>query len=177
MAVAHLISGLSSLPQFRTPLHRPAQVTIIHAKIGEEAFGTSPGEGSVMATLRSHSEEVMDVLVKEATSLSKGIAEVYELRIDVNCMQVFPPTVNHPEAAKSVERAARELGMGIRKITIPFGWSEDFGHFTSKCKGALFGLGAGENHPVIHHPEYDFPERLLEPGINLFGGIIRNLLG
>jgi metal-dependent amidase/aminoacylase/carboxypeptidase family protein len=85
--------------------------------------------------------------------------------------------VNDPEAVKMVERTAHDLGMSVREIDIPFAWSEDFGHFISGCKGALFGLGAGEDHPVIHHPEYDFPDSLIEPGINLFAGIVRTLLG
>ena len=46
LAVAQLIQVLSSIPQYYTSLHEPAQATVIHAKVGDVAFGTSPGEGS-----------------------------------------------------------------------------------------------------------------------------------
>ena len=57
----------------------------------------------------------------------------------------------------------------------PFAWSEDCGHFTSRFKGALFGLGAGEDHPALHNPEYDFPDDLIDPGVSLFSEIINRL--
>ena len=65
LAVAELIQTLSSLPQFHTALDETAQATIIHAKLGEIAFGTSPGEGTVMATLRSHSQKTMDKMINK----------------------------------------------------------------------------------------------------------------
>jgi amidohydrolase len=177
MAVSQLISSLSSLPQFKTSLHQSAQVTVIHAKLGEVAFGTSPGEGCVMATLRSYSQEVMDELIEEAKILAKGIAGAYELESDISCTQVFPSTVNSRDATTIIKNASAELEMNTHELDLPFAWSEDFGHFTAMCKAALFGLGAGEDHPALHHPDYDFPEQLLEPGINIFTKIIRNLLG
>ncbi len=177
MAVAQLIQGLSSIPQFHTKLHDTAQVTVIHAVLGEVAFGTSPGEGKVLATLRSYSQEVMDVLIARSTSLAKGIAGAYDLQIQVSTTQVFPSTVNDPEAVSLVERSAHALHMDIHERTIPFAWSEDFGHFTSRYKGAMFGLGAGEDHPAIHHPDYDFPEELIEPGIAIFMNLIQTQVG
>ncbi|HET8828029.1 MAG TPA: hypothetical protein VFM79_01750 [Pelobium sp.] len=40
-------------------------------------------------------------------------------------------------------------------------------------KGCLFGLGAGENHAALHHPNYDFPDEIIEAGIKIFNGIIQ----
>jgi metal-dependent amidase/aminoacylase/carboxypeptidase family protein len=40
-------------------------------------------------------------------------------------------------------------------------WSEDFGHFLKHIDGAYFGIGAGEDYPVLHTKEYDFPDSLL----------------
>lgn len=177
LAVAELIQAISSVPQFHTPLHESAQATIIHAELGEIAFGTSPGEGTVMATLRSHSQDTMNLLIEKATVLAERIAAVYDLQVETALMQPFPSTVNDPEATSIVREAASELGMKTRELTIPFAWSEDFGHFTARHKGALFGIGSGENHPALHHPTYDFPDDLIEPGVKLFTKIIRSLIG
>ena len=65
---AQMITGLHSIAQLHTALHEAAQVTVIHANVGEEAFGTSPGDGKVMATLRAHTDDVMATLVGGSAS-------------------------------------------------------------------------------------------------------------
>jgi len=79
-------------------------------------------------------------------------------------------TTNHPEAVALVEAAAKAGDEA-------YPWSEDFGWFTRRFKGALFGLGAGHEAPALHSPEYDFPDSLIPLGIGLFEGLIERLLG
>jgi amidohydrolase len=177
LAVAQLIQGISSIPQFHTPLHETAQATIIHAKLGEVAFGTSPGHGEVMATLRSHSQEMMDIMIEKSIALAEKVAAAYYLECGTSVVQPFPATVNDPESTEVIRKAARELGMKTHDLDVPFAWSEDFGHFTAKHKGALFGLGAGKNHPALHHPAYDFPDDLIERGVSIFAKVIHSLVG
>jgi amidohydrolase len=177
LAVAQLIEGISSIPQFHTSLHESAQATIIHADLGEVAFGTSPGCGSVMATLRSHSQKTMDTLIEKSTELAIRVAAVYDLRCETAVVQPFPVTRNNSEATAVIRMSAKELGMETHELTVPFAWSEDFGHFTAKHKGALFGLGSGENQPALHHPEYDFPDELIESGVRIYEKILRSLVG
>ena len=55
-------------------------------------------------------------------------------------------------------------------------WSEDFGHFTARFPGALFGLGAGVEQPALHHPDYDFPDALLQHGVRFFLAAAERLL-
>ncbi|HAH74483.1 MAG TPA: amidohydrolase, partial [Butyricimonas virosa] len=43
-----------------------------------------------------------------------------------------------------------------------------FGLFTQQYKGAMFGLGSGENCPPLHSPQYDFPDEVIETGATLF---------
>jgi len=176
LAVSQLIAGLSALPQFRTALHEPAQVTVVHARLGEIAFGTSPGDGHVMATLRAHSPAVIQLLAEEAVAMSENIARTYGLTASSEFTQVFPATVNDKQVTALVETCAQETGLEIHRPDTPFAWSEDFGHFTSRYRGALVGLGAGETCPPLHHPDYDFPDELLEPGINLLERVTRKLL-
>ena len=40
----------------------------------------------------------------------------------------------------------------------------------------MFFLGAGERHPGLHEPNYDFPDELIEIGARVFMRTIRNLL-
>jgi len=76
-----------------------------------------------------------------------------------------------------IEQAADEHRLKIKKLSEPFKWSEDFGFFTQHCQGAMFGLGAGVDHPNLHQPNYDFPDEIIETGIKVFHSLIKQILG
>jgi metal-dependent amidase/aminoacylase/carboxypeptidase family protein len=60
----------------------------------------------------------------------------------------------------------------------PMRWSEDFGQFTAIAKqGAMFALGAGENTPQLHNPDYDFNDHLIPIGKALFLDLIEQING
>ena len=42
---------------------------------------------------------------------------------------------------------------------------------------AMFFLGAGERHPSLHNPDYDFPDDLIRIGARIFARVAANLLG
>jgi metal-dependent amidase/aminoacylase/carboxypeptidase family protein len=60
---------------------------------------------------------------------------------------------------------------------LPLRASEDFGRFGQRAPAAMFFLGAGENHPSLHNPDYDFPDDLIGIGARVFMRTLRNLLG
>lgn len=177
LAAAQIIQALSAAVQFHTALHEGAKVTVISARVGERAFGTSPGYGEVMATVRAHTDDVMERLCKRCEGLARDIAHAFELDEEVSWTEEFVATINDDQSVDLVEKAADELGVAVVRPEHPFAWSEDFGHFTALAPGALFGLGAGADHPALHRPEYDFPDELIDVGINLFRKILKELLG
>ena len=62
----------------------------------------------------------------------------------------------------------RECGNEVIVKEEPFRWSEDFGAYLLHFPGAMFGFGAGESHPELHHPDYEFPDDIIEPAARLF---------
>jgi amidohydrolase len=177
MAVAQLINGFSSMPQFYAGLHEASKVTVIHSRIGEIAFGTSPGDAEVMTTLRTYEHDVMEKLSGKCLDLAAGIARANDLAYEIEWDEEFPATANNADCAELIKKCAARLNLDIYKPEKPFPWSEDFGNFTSLYPGALFGLGAGEKHPALHHPTYDFPDEILDTGVKMFGEVIRELTG
>jgi amidohydrolase len=175
VAMADLVKELTYLPQ-NTSFNDFTLVTVIHARLGEIAFGTTPGYAEVMATLRSHTNEDMKNLVQKAEDIVKSKTKEQGLKYDISWTEEFLATENNPEAVQIVEHSASREELQIIKKEEPFRWSEDFSHFTINYPGALFGLGSGEDSPQLHNPDYDFPEEIIEPGIKLFFGIFRNYL-
>ena len=76
-----------------------------------------------------------------------------------------------------VIKAARDNNLEVLKLDKPIKFGEDFGFYTRDYKASLFGLGAGEESPPLHHVDYDFPDDLLESGMEMFKGIIAQTLG
>jgi amidohydrolase len=167
------------LPQLA---HEPAMqktfslVTVVHARLGEEAFGTSPGTAKILATLRSDSDAVLDRLKQKAVEWVDHRTRTEGLRTRIDWTDDFAAGVNHKAAAQLVARAAKAAGQPVAWIKKPFRWSEDFGQFTANVPGALFVLGAGENVSALHSPDYDFPDDLIEPGLTILWQIIDQLL-
>ena len=176
-AVAQMIQKMAALPDSMDAGDGIANLTVIHARIGEAAFGTTPGEAEVMATLRSDREEILERLQEAVTDLAQEIGRAHGLELTHSWTDHFPVTINHPEAVAMVEAVARNHGVDVRLRDEAYPWSEDFGWFTRRFNGALFGLGAGQEHPALHSPGYDFPDELIPVGIVLFEGLIERLLG
>ncbi|UJP66018.1 amidohydrolase [Mongoliitalea daihaiensis] len=168
-AMAELVLGLEKLP---ASIEDFSLVTVIHAKLGEVAFGTTPGEAVVMATLRGFTNEVRDLLVEQARRLAEELAAQSGLGLEITLTESFAATHNDPEATAIGIKAAHELALDILEAKQPFRWSEDFGLFSSHTKTLLFGLGSGLQQPQLHEPTFDFPDEIIETGISMFKKII-----
>jgi amidohydrolase len=175
-AAASIAQSIEAAPQRATALEEGVQATVVGIEVGGTAFGTSPGSGRVMATLRAHRSEAMRALRDSCESMARGLAAAHGLDCDVTWTDHFPATENEPALVRVVERAARATGLDVRWAEHPFSWSEDFGHFTSSTRGVLFGLGSGVDQPPLHHPDFDFPDDLLEPAVRLFVAALPELL-
>jgi len=176
LAVAEIIQKFHALSATKEIFKDFKLITLIHTRIGEVAFGTTPGYAVVMATLRSYRNDDMELLTQEAISIIEEISDKYALSEKIEFREEFPATVNNEFCVKTIREVCAENDLSIIETLEPFRWSEDFGHFTAKYPGAMFGIGAGKKHPALHNPEYDFPDQIINTGIIIFEGIIRKLL-
>ncbi len=151
-------------------------VTIVNVKLGEIAYGTSAGYAEIRATLRSYLNEDMDKLKEMAPKIAKKHGEKDKLKVETRFVQFFPALTNDDESNDIIRKGAKENDLEIVDLSEPFRWSEDFSRFTGKFKGAMFGLGSGEDTPKLHNPDYDFPDELIEPGVKMFHSIIKQVL-
>lgn len=140
------------------------QSTLICVRVGSPAFGTSAGHGEVMFTLRAFTNAAMERLLADANSTVDEIAVRHGLSVTHALVEPFRATENHPECVKVLMRECKDA---IIKED-PFRWSEDFAEYLIEFPGAMFGIGSGEDHPELHHPDYDFPDELIEPAAQLF---------
>ncbi len=155
--MARLAGAVESLPDGLGP---HALATLVHVRLGEEAYGTSPGEGIVAATLRGSDADVESMRQRWRPDTDLDVAHE-----DVD---PFPETPNSDEAQRHVAQVAEAAGLLVRRLDKPFAWSEDVGHAVQRWGGALVGLGAGTDHPPLHDDDYEFPDELIDTGVRLW---------
>ncbi len=152
-----------------------AMITIIHVRLGEIAFGSSPGTCVIMATLRARTDSMLEEMGKKTVQAVSEIAGSHELGCSIGWVEEFPATINDAEAVSIIERAAKREGLKLAWIEKPFSWTEDFSYFLKKTRGAMFGLGAGEDCRPLHSENYDFPDSIIENGVKIFLRIIKEI--
>lgn len=146
-------------------------ITPAYMKLGEIAYGTSAGEGSVHLTIRANSNEKLDSVINNIKSDAEAIAKEEELDVDFEFEESFESNQNAQEAVAIIRNAAEEVGLNYKEKDAPFRWGEDFGLFTNRYKGAMFGMGSGETCKPLHHPAYDFPDDIIDNAIKMFATI------
>ena len=178
LALARLIPAIAALGQ-GGPLGPDYRlVTITHARLGEAAFGIAPGEAELWATLRTMADDQMAALRGAAMDLARAEAVAQGLGVRFSHHDDFAASVNDAQAVGYLGRALDGLGMPYDAGDLPMRASEDFGRFgQGGTRSAMLFLGVGEDHPALHNPDYDFPDRLIPLGVRIFHQVMRDLLG
>lgn len=150
------------------------QSTLICVRVGQPAFGTSAGHGEVMFTLRAFTNDAMERLLADANRTVDEIAARYGLTVSRSLVEPFRATENNGECVKTIEKAAQSVPLKVVYQDNPNRWSEDFAEYLMEFSGAMFGIGSGEDHAELHHPDYNFPDALIEPAAQLFFKIFQS---
>ena len=176
-AVSRLMPALPGLGRASFNDDDFRMVTVTHASMGEAVFGVAPGHSEVWATLRTRRDDNMADLCAAAEALAAEIAADQKLSCGFDYHEIFVASVNAPEAVAQLRRALDDEGVRHNEEALPMRASEDFGLFGKSARSAMFFLGAGERHPALHNPDYDFPDDLIPIGARVFMRTARNLLG
>ena len=153
-----------------------ALIVPIFNRMGVQSSGVSPAKGEAHFTLRSGSGSTVEAMWKDFLDCARVIAEKHGLNLETAIKEEFAETATSEKAFDLIKRAAGNAGLGFNLINRPFRWGEDFGEITGYYEGGMFGLGAGQDQPDLHTPNYDFPDDLLEYGIRMFKELISNTL-
>lgn len=176
LAMAAIINVLTAMGANSFAEHTQALVTIVHAKLrlGAVAFGTTPGKAEIRATLRASETEVLERMITLAEKQVRGIASGWDLGVEVERTEYFKTTFNDEILSRELREICEALELEQITPALAFPWSEDFGRFSDISRVLLFGLGAGRQHPQLHHQSYDYPDELLVTGLRVFLSLLHN---
>ncbi len=149
-----------------------ALITPVYSTLGEKSYGVSAGYGEVHLTLRTKSARRMDELTGQLHSLLNQLTADSGISVETRYTDAFAANENAPNAFAQVRQCAQMLDFPFQELREPLRWGEDFGLFTQRFPGAMFGIGAGEDSPALHQADYDFNDRLIEPAARMFRVLI-----
>lgn len=173
-ALSGLMRALDALGQGTGPADKDfTMVTVTHASMGAEAFGITPGDGTLLATLRTRDDAAMANLVSHVEALVAEHAGY--MPHTIGWQDVFVAMNSTRAAADVLANAAEDLGLERIEGFLPIGGSEDFGGLGAPER-ALGFIGSGDG-PSLHEPDYAFPDALIPIGAHLLEHAARVALG
>ncbi|MEO9533859.1 MAG: amidohydrolase [Crocinitomicaceae bacterium] len=173
LAIAAIIQKTEALKQDFVSAYQQFISTPVYTKLGSESYGTSAGEAAIGYTFRTTDYQSLMEFKKKYEQSIHTICENEGLKYAIQWFEEFPSVINNIDATELIQQSAQERNYEIIQKDKAFPWGEDFGYFTQTSTGAMFGLGAGENIPNLHNPDYDFQDELIEIGSNIFFEIIQ----
>ncbi|MEQ8906563.1 amidohydrolase [Ekhidna sp.] len=176
LAISELIQMFKDVSQPDFNRDDFALITPIYIHMGELSYGVSAGHGEVHYTLRTWNRETMNPLTETVLKRVDEILVKHDLKSEISWTEEFASNRNDPKAVQLIDKVIEELGFSKEERERPFKWGEDFGLFTQKFPGAMFGIGSGEDCPALHNPDYDFPDEITVTGIKMFTHIVEKAI-
>jgi hippurate hydrolase len=117
------------------------------------------------------SQDLIESALKDCAA---GVALAHGCEVAVDYVRYYPATINSAAEAQMALRAAAAVGLQVGEAPRPAFTSEDFAFMLRERPGAYLWLGQGsrsvgdEDYRPLHHPCYDFNDRLLPHGLKWF---------
>lgn len=146
--------------------------TVIGVEIGSSNYGVSADKGILRLTVRGEFQTEFRNLVDTIKSYSENLCQNKGFEIHCKEIEAFPATQNYPESVSKLEAAANKAGYKFKKIPEPKRWSEDFGHYLLKTKGAFFGIGIGSDTGNLHQTNYCFNDSIIKTAIDIYSELL-----
>ncbi|MEP1152697.1 MAG: amidohydrolase [Balneola sp.] len=176
LAIAELINQFDEIVVNDPLSSNFTLLTPIYSTMGTKDYGVSPADGELHLTVRTWSPEEMEALMETITSIVSKVVPKHQLESELLWFDYFSATKNDPFCSSVIEESANNNNLKVQPQKHPFKFGEDFGVFTQRYPGAMFGLGSGVDTPALHNPDYDFPDEIIETGIAMFKEIITTTL-
>ncbi|MES1931869.1 hydrolase [Salinisphaera shabanensis T35B1] len=159
----------------------PAVVSLCSIRAGDLAgFAVIPDTARLSGTLRALDNDTREKLRERLRAICAGLEATYGATIELSIEDKFSVTYNHVGPTATARAAiASTFGESALAPNYPSCMGgEDFSYMLDVCPGAYIHVGSGDAAHThgLHHPAYDFNDRIMAPGIALFVQLARDTL-
>ena len=121
-------------------------------------------------TLRAFQDDIYWDLRKNMHHIAAYIERKYQVKIELEFSLGYPAVMNDPDLVKQVI----DIERSVHLLPEPEMISEDFAYYQQEVPGVFFFLGTGTGIP-LHNACFDFDEKILLKGIDLYTKIVKDL--
>lgn len=179
LAASHLLVALQSIVSRRV---KPGEMAVV-------TVGNFDGKGSpnvikekvlLEGDVRCMKDEVASLIEKEFKQIASGIANTFNVGLDLQYTQDYPVLYNDPEMTKLAMQGVKDIQKYAPEIkevtnTPPLSASEDASQYLKIVPGSYFYVGASqvdkETYPH-HNPKFDLNENSLVIAAKAMVGVL-----
>lgn len=146
---------LVSLQQINTRNQQAGNPTVLTFGkfIANGAVNIIPDQVSIEGTLRTMNEEWREMVHQRIREIAAGIAQAFQVNIEVNRIKGYPSVYNNPDFTEFSKSCALEyLGIEVVKDLDIRMTAEDFSYFSQVAPACMYRIGTG-----FPDPEKTFP--------------------
>lgn len=178
---AEVVTALQNVVSRRVdPLLVPV-LTIASFQSGE-SYNVIPERVRLAGTLRTHNNGVRQQVPQLMEQMLAGITSAHGARHEIRWTRGYVNGDNHPDAC-AVARQVVDNTLGkqaLKEIAQPLFGGEDFSSYQQVVPGCFLFIGSGNERIGatynVHHPRFKLDEAVLQIGVKLHVGFIRQLL-
>jgi metal-dependent amidase/aminoacylase/carboxypeptidase family protein len=142
-------------------------------------YNVIPRFVKMVGTVRTYRKETQTLAAEKMKLIVETTAAAFGATGTLNFMFGYPATVNHVREAALSAEVGRDVFGADNVITeiFPNTGGEDFAFFLEAMPGAYIWVGIqSEKSFGLHHPCYDFDDRIIPSGAGLLAAIVEKEL-
>lgn len=174
VAAAHLLIALQTVVSRETNPLDAAVISICTMEAGTAA-NQIPHEAVMHGTMRSLRSEVKAAMEESIHRVAAGIAQTFDVAIDVGIQHGIVVTRNHKAEADIAAGAAAGAGLPVRRDLPPAMTGEDFSWYLTEKPGAFVWIGNGSS-AGLHSAHYDYNDEVLPAAASYLASVARRAL-
>lgn len=177
LAAAHAVTQLQSIARHGDGMTR-INVGVLKAGEGRNVI---PANATIQLEVRGENKEINNYMVEQVMRIAEGVAISYGLDYETEIMGEAVDMNNDPELVLLVEEIAKQQPQVQNVIpSYAFNASEDatiLGRQIQDKGGKAIYFIIGADRTAGHHQaEFDFDEKQLETGVNIYTELVKRLL-
>jgi len=174
-ALLTILNQLSQLQHYHLAgLHQ----NIVHIgsfKSGE-AINTVPSNAYLEGTIRTYSQDDLDIVKKQMTRIKEASELLTNCSIELVFAEGYPSTINDPVAYELMKKASMETSLTWVDKDEPYLFGEDFSFYQQIAPTSFAFLGCRNEEKGyitgLHTSTLNFDERVLAKGVELYETIL-----
>ncbi|NOD28851.1 M20 aminoacylase family protein [Ruegeria atlantica] len=147
-----------------------AVLSVTSVETSSKAFNVIPQSAQIRGTVRTHSNQMRDLIEQRLKEVAEGIAGTFGGSVNVNYTRGVPVTINAETQTGYAAEAAVSVGGSCIEAPMVMG-GEDFSFMLEERPGAFIVLGNGDS-AGLHHPEYNFNDEIIPIGCSWFAEMV-----